>query len=71
MVHLAGDGHPGPAMSAADIVAALYFKVLRIGPVNPGWPERDRCILSKGHALRRRGRRGSRRRTPSVFSKSG
>jgi transketolase len=50
MVHLAGDGHPGPALSAADIVAALYFEVLRIDPANPGWPQRDRFILSKGHA---------------------
>jgi transketolase len=50
MVHLAGDGHPGPALSAADIVAALYFKVLRVDPANPGWPGRDRFILSKGHA---------------------
>ncbi len=50
MVHLAGDGHPGPALSAADIVAALYFQVLRIDPVHPLWPGRDRFILSKGHA---------------------
>jgi len=50
MVHLAGDGHPGPALSAADIVTALYFKVLKIDPRNPSWPERDRFILSKGHA---------------------
>jgi len=62
MVHLAGDGHPGPALSAADIVAVLYFNVLRIDPANPGWPLRDRFILSKGHscpvvyaALARRG----------------
>ena len=50
MVHLAGDGHPGPALSAADIVAALYFQVLRVDPARPLWPERDRFILSKGHA---------------------
>lgn len=49
-VHLAGDGHPGPALSIADIVAALYFDVLRIDPQRPDWPERDRLILSKGHA---------------------
>jgi transketolase len=50
MVHRAGDGHPGPALSIADIVAALYFHVLRIDPARPDWPERDRLILSKGHA---------------------
>jgi transketolase len=50
MIHLAGDGHPGPALSVADIVAALYFKVLRIDPGAPQWEGRDRFILSKGHA---------------------
>ncbi|WP_206811155.1 transketolase [Paradesulfitobacterium ferrireducens] len=46
----AKSGHPGGSLSAADIVAALYFKVMRIQPENPKWPERDRFILSKGHA---------------------
>jgi len=50
MIHLAGDGHPGPALSVADIVAALYFKVLRVNPADPLWEGRDRFILSKGHA---------------------
>jgi transketolase len=50
MVHEAGDGHPGPCLSIADIVAALYFRVLRVNPQDPRWPERDRLILSKGHA---------------------
>jgi transketolase len=50
MIHCAGDGHPGPALSATDLVAALYFKVLNIDPANPGWTKRDRFILSKGHA---------------------
>ncbi len=50
MVHLAGDGHPGPALSIADLVAALYFKVLRVNPADPLWEGRDRFILSKGHA---------------------
>jgi transketolase len=50
MIHLAGDGHPGPALSVADIVAALYFKVLRVNPAEPLWEGRDRFILSKGHA---------------------
>jgi transketolase len=50
MIHLAGSGHPGGALSAADIVAALYFSVLRIDPARPDWPDRDRFVLSKGHA---------------------
>ena len=50
MIHLAGDGHPGPALSVADIVTALYFHVMRIDPEHPDWPQRDRCVLSKGHA---------------------
>jgi hypothetical protein len=50
MIHLAGDGHPGPALSVADIVAALYFKVLRVNPADPHGEGRDRFILSKGHA---------------------
>lgn len=41
--------HVGPALSCADIMAALYFKILRIDPGNPSWEERDRFILSKGH----------------------
>jgi transketolase len=50
MIHTAGSGHPGGALSAADIVAALYFSVLRIDPDRPDWPDRDRFVLSKGHA---------------------
>jgi transketolase len=50
MIHAAHSGHPGGSLSAADIVAALYFRVLRIDPQNPGWEERDRFIMSKGHA---------------------
>jgi len=46
----AGSGHPGGSLSAADIVTALYFKVMRLDPENPGWEERDRFVLSKGHA---------------------
>jgi transketolase len=49
-IHRCGDGHPGGALSAADLVAALYFQVMRVNPQNPGWPARDRFILSKGHA---------------------
>lgn len=50
MIYCAQSGHPGGSLSAADIVAALMFHKLRIDPANPGWPERDRFILSKGHA---------------------
>lgn len=50
MVHLAGSGHPGAALSAVEIVTALYFKVMRIDPAEPNWAERDRFVLSKGHA---------------------
>src|SRR3989441_10476239 len=50
MTHNAQSGHPGGSMSAADIVTALYFYVLRVDPKNPTWPDRDRFVLSKGHA---------------------
>jgi transketolase len=50
MIAAAGTGHPGGALSEADILAALYFHFLRIDPQNPQWPDRDRFILSKGHA---------------------
>jgi transketolase len=50
LIHRRGAGHPGGALSAAEILSVLYFHVLRIDPDNPGWPERDRFILSKGHA---------------------
>jgi transketolase len=49
MIATAGSGHPGGSLSAADIVTALYFKVMRHDPENPRWPDRDRFILSKGH----------------------
>ncbi|MCJ7791879.1 MAG: transketolase, partial [Dehalococcoidia bacterium] len=50
MTATAGSGHPGGSLSAADIITALYFKVLRHNPENPPWSDRDRFILSKGHA---------------------
>ncbi|MCJ2519624.1 MAG: transketolase [Candidatus Thermoplasmatota archaeon] len=50
MTHAAGSGHPGGSLSATDIIATLYFSVLRVDPENPRWPDRDRFILSKGHA---------------------
>jgi transketolase len=43
-------GHIGGPLSAADVLAALYFRVLRIRPEEPHWPARDRFILSKGHS---------------------
>ena len=43
-------GHVGGPLSAADILAALYGRVLRIRPDEPDWPDRDRFILSKGHS---------------------
>jgi transketolase len=49
MVAEAGSGHPGGSLSAADIITALYFRVLNHRPNEPKWPERDRFILSKGH----------------------
>jgi transketolase len=50
MLTLAGSGHTGGSLSAADIVTALYFSKMRYKPDDPGWKERDRFILSKGHA---------------------
>jgi transketolase len=50
MVTLAQSGHPGGSLSATDILTALYFRVMRLDPARPDWPERDRFILSKGHA---------------------
>jgi len=46
----AGSGHPGGSLSAADIVAVLYFYQMRHKPENPEWPDRDKFVLSKGHA---------------------
>jgi transketolase len=50
MIGKAGSGHPGGSLSAVEIVTALYCQVIRHNPQNPCWPERDRFILSKGHA---------------------
>jgi transketolase len=50
MVSAAGSGHPGGSLSAVEIMAALYFNVLRHDPADPLWEDRDRFILSKGHA---------------------
>ena len=50
MICTAKAGHPGGSLSATDIVTALYFRIMRIDPQNPAWSDRDRFILSKGHA---------------------
>jgi len=50
MIHRAGSGHPGGSLSCAEILAYLYFKELNIRPEEPGWMDRDRFVLSKGHA---------------------
>jgi transketolase len=50
MLAAAGSGHPGGSLSAVEILVSLYFEVMRHDPGNPAWEERDRFILSKGHA---------------------
>lgn len=50
MTNRAGAGHVGGSLSEIEILTALYFRVMNIDPKNPAWPERDRFILSKGHA---------------------
>ena len=48
--HAAKSGHPGGSLSAADALTYLYFKEMQVDPANPSDPERDRFVLSKGHA---------------------
>ena len=50
MVHRAQAGHPGGSLSEIDLMAALYSTSLRVRPDDPNWDDRDRFILSKGHA---------------------
>src|SRR5438876_1024677 len=50
MIEAAGSGHPGGSLSIIDILAVLYTKALRHDPSRPDWADRDRVILSKGHA---------------------
>lgn len=50
MIGEAASGHPGGSLSATEIVTALYFNVMKHDPNRPAWPDRDRFILSKGHA---------------------
>jgi transketolase len=49
-IYIAQAGHPGGSLSAADILVALYYQVMSIDPKNPSRADRDRFILSKGHA---------------------
>ena len=51
MLTHAGSGHPGGSLSVIDLVTTLYFQRMRHDPKRPGWPDRDRLILSKGHAV--------------------
>ena len=50
MIYRRKSGHPGGALSAAEIISVLFFKKLRLDPAKPDWEERDRFFLSKGHA---------------------
>ena len=50
MIHRRGSGHPGGALSAAEIITVLFFDKLHHDPKNPQWEDRDRFFLSKGHA---------------------
>jgi transketolase len=50
MIHAAGDGHPGLALSTVELVRALHFSIMRVDPARPRWPDRDRFALSKRHA---------------------
>jgi len=51
MLAHAGSGHPGGSLSVIDILTTLYFGRLRFDPKRPDWPDRDRVVLSKGHAV--------------------
>ncbi len=50
MTSRAESGHPGGSLSCTDIITALYFYKMRHNPKHPEWPDRDRFVLSKGHA---------------------
>ena len=52
MIGAAKSGHPGGSLSAVEILVELFFDWMRIDPKNPTKPDRDRFILSKGHAAR-------------------
>lgn len=50
MTHKAGSGHPGGSLSATDVLTVLYFHAMNYKAKEPQWPDRDRFVLSKGHA---------------------
>jgi transketolase len=50
MLAEAGSGHPGGSLSTVEIMTYLYFAEMRLDPQNPGWSDRDRFVMSKGHA---------------------
>ncbi len=50
MTHMAGNGHPGGSLSVTEILVALYCHAAKYDTKNPNWADRDRIILSKGHA---------------------
>ncbi len=51
IIHYAGGGHTGGALSSVDILVTLYFHIMKYKPEDPAWTERDRFILSKGHSV--------------------
>jgi len=50
ILHSKGTGHWGGAASSAELLTTLYFHMMRVRPEQPDWPDRDRLVLSKGHA---------------------
>jgi transketolase len=50
IIYTAGSGHPGGSLSAVEILTVLYFQEMKIRTEEPAWPDRDKFILSKGHA---------------------
>jgi transketolase len=50
MIGNAGAGHPGGSLSIVEVIVCLYFKLMKIDPAHPDWPDRDRFVLSKGHS---------------------
>jgi len=51
LINIAKNGHYSSTFSCADLFATLYYHTLRIDPTRPDWPDRDRFVLSKGHAM--------------------
>lgn len=50
LLHQIGTGHPGGSLSCIEILTALYYEEMKVDPKRPDWEERDRLVLSKGHA---------------------